>query len=282
MKKIHFKKYDLIFTEGDPGDCAYMIDEGKVAIVTGKDIHGKHQALAKLNKNGIFGEMALIDEGVRTATAFVLEDCQLTVISRKTLKYLIHKEPLTLSPLLEILSQRLRQTTKLLKNKLKGPNVRHRDFDNTYREKPHLNDQNIKTFTYGETIFQEGQPSDCAYIVESGKVGVFRENSLGKLSRVYELGEHSLFGEMGLIDKYPRSATVVALADTRCRIIERSRFDYLKKFNPSFMFTLIKAFTERLRTTIAKLNEIDPSGKNILENKTTETNFFSLKGRIGI
>lgn len=268
MKKVHYKKYDLIFTQGDPGDCAYMIDEGKIAIVAGKNIHGKHRALAKLNKDSIFGEMALIDEKVRTATAFVLEDCQLTVISRKTLKYLIHKEPLTLSPLLEVLSQRLRQTTKLLKEKLKGHNVRRRDFDTAYREKSYQQDQNIITFYKGETIFREGQPSDCAYIIESGNVGIYREDSQGRRSLVYELGEHSLFGEMGLIDKYPRSATVVALTDTRCMIIERSRFDYLKKYDSNFMIGLIKSFTRRLRTTIAKLNEVDPSSKDRLEDKT--------------
>ena len=80
--------------------------------------------MAILSTNAIFGEMALIDEEVRTATAFALEDCQLSVITPKTLHYLMENEPLTLGPLLGVLSQRLRQTTKLLKDKLKGPKAR--------------------------------------------------------------------------------------------------------------------------------------------------------------
>ena len=76
MKKAHYRKYDLIFTEGSPGDCAYMIDKGRILIISGKNIHGKHKVLAVLSTNAIFGEMALIDEDVRTATAFALEDCQ--------------------------------------------------------------------------------------------------------------------------------------------------------------------------------------------------------------
>ena len=127
MKKAHYRKYDLIFTEGSPGDCAYMIDKGRILIISGKNIHGKHKVLAVLSTNAIFGEMALIDEDVRTATAFALEDCQLSVITPKTLHYLIENEPLTLGPLLGVLSQRLRQTTKLLKDKLKGPKARHGD-----------------------------------------------------------------------------------------------------------------------------------------------------------
>ena len=127
MKKAHYRKYDLIFTEGSPGDCAYMIDKGRIAIISGKNIHGKYKVLAILHKDAIFGEMALIDEEVRTATAFALEDCQLSVITPKTLHYLMENEPLTLGPLLGVLSQRLRQTTKLLKDKLKGPKARHGD-----------------------------------------------------------------------------------------------------------------------------------------------------------
>ncbi len=117
MKKVHYKKYDLIFTEGGPGDCAYMIDKGKVAIISGKDPQGKHRVLAILNKNAFFGEMALIDQKVRTATAFALEDCQLTVIHPTTLHYLIENDPLALSPLIEVLSKRLRQTTEILQRK---------------------------------------------------------------------------------------------------------------------------------------------------------------------
>lgn len=127
MKKVIYKKYDLIFLEGSPGDCAYMIDRGRVAIISGKDMHGKHKVLAILNKNAIFGEMALIDEEVRTATAFALEDCHLSVINPNTLQYLMENEPLALSPLVEILSQRLRQTTKLLKNKSHAIETRNSD-----------------------------------------------------------------------------------------------------------------------------------------------------------
>ena len=123
MKKVFYKKFELIFTEGQPGDCAYMIDKGRIAIVSGKDIHDKHKVLAILHKDAIFGEMALIDEEVRSATAFALEDCTLSVITPMTLHYLIKKEPLALSPLLEVLSQRLRQTTRLLRDEMKK---RHR------------------------------------------------------------------------------------------------------------------------------------------------------------
>ena len=134
------------------------------------------------------------------------------------------------------------------------------------------------TFNKDEIIFLEGQPSHCAYIIESGKIGIYREDSSGNRFLVRKLSKNDLFGEMSLIDKYPRSATAIALKNTRCMIIERSRFDYLKKFNPQFMVRLIKSLTEKLRTTIAKLNKAQPLRKDRAAIKTTVSDFYDIKG----
>ena len=67
------------------------------------------------------------------------------------------------------------------------------------------------TFNKDEIIFLEGQSSNCAYIIESGKVGIYREDSSGNRFLVRKLSKKDLFGEMSLIDKYPRSATAIAL-----------------------------------------------------------------------
>lgn len=134
-------------------------------------------------------------------------------------------------------------------------------------------DNNVIDFYKDDIIFLEGQSSKCAYIIDSGDVGIYREDSLHHRLFICKLGKNDLFGEMGLIDKYPRSATAIALSDTRCMIVERSRFNYLTKFNPHFMVSLIKSLTGRLRTTLSKLNEPAPSTKNSLADKTTPHNY---------
>jgi len=139
-------------------------------------------------------------------------------------------------------------------------------------------DQNHITFFKGEIIFMEGQTSNCAYIIESGLVGVFREDSSGNRSLVRKLGKNDLFGEMGLIDKYPRSATTIALQETQCTIIERSRFNYLTKFNPHFMVSLIRSLSEKLRSTINSLNKIATANKSTPKNNTNLSDFFYKKG----
>ena len=121
MKKQNYKKYDFIFNEGTYGDSAYMIDFGKVGILSQTNQNHKSKLIATLKKDDIFGEMGLIDNKVRTATAIALEETQVSVISKKTFDYLLKHDPLALRPLLKVLSHRLRNTTNLLQEYHRAP-----------------------------------------------------------------------------------------------------------------------------------------------------------------
>ena len=121
MKKQNYKKYDLIFNEGTYGDSAYMIDFGKVGIISLTNQNDKRKLIATLKKDDIFGEMGLIDNKVRTATAIALEETQVSVISKKTFDYLLKHDPLALRPLIKVLSHRLRNTTNLLQEYSRMP-----------------------------------------------------------------------------------------------------------------------------------------------------------------
>ena len=114
MKKQNYKKYEFIFNEGTYGDSAYMIDFGKVGIISLTNQNDKRKLIATLKKDDIFGEMGLIDNKVRTATAIALEETQVSVISKKTFDHLLKNDPFALRPLLKVLSHRLRNTTNLL------------------------------------------------------------------------------------------------------------------------------------------------------------------------
>lgn len=121
MKKQNYKKYDFIFNEGTYGDSAYMIDFGKVGIISLTNQNDKRKLIATLKKDDIFGEMGLIDNKVRTATAIALEETQVSVISKKTFDYLLKHDPLALRPLIKVLSHRLRNTTNLLQEYSRMP-----------------------------------------------------------------------------------------------------------------------------------------------------------------
>ena len=83
--------------------------------------------------------------------------------------------------------------------------------------------QTKKTFYAGETLMQEGEGGNAAYIIESGKVEILVTRGTNQLC-IGTRGPGSLIGEMAMIDDQPRTATVRAIED--CDVIEITRNDF--------------------------------------------------------
>lgn len=86
-----FKAGTVIFREGDPGEEAYVVESGRVLIV--KDVDDQTVALGEIGPNGVFGEMALIDDHPRMASAQAAEDTVCMVIPKAALKAQINRTP---------------------------------------------------------------------------------------------------------------------------------------------------------------------------------------------
>ena len=102
---------DIIIREGDAGDKLYIIVNGSV------DVMKDEVYLTSLQRGGHFGEMALIDNDLRSATVRAREDCDLLLIERNDFYPLLKAEPhLSVKILLSfvgVLSSRLRETTRV-------------------------------------------------------------------------------------------------------------------------------------------------------------------------
>ena len=106
--------------------------------------------------------------------------------------------------------------------------------------------ESVKTFQPGEVVIQEGARDSCAYIILSGTVEVFKRAG-DRDVRVAVLGRGQVFGEMGLIENRPRSATVKALSELEVKRIDRPQFNELLQKKPSVLIPIIKCLFERLR-----------------------------------
>lgn len=107
----------------------------------------------------------------------------------------------------------------------------------------------------GETIFKEGSFSECAFIIESGRVEISETDTDGEKKILGILTENDIFGEMGLIDNMPRSATATAIEDTVISVLTRESFETLSKQNPDALMPLLKVLSARLRETIDQLKQ---------------------------
>ena len=75
---------DYVFRQGDPGDEAYLIATGRIDIVV--ESHASETVIATVERGDIIGEMALIDNEPRMASARAVEDATLTVIPQESFR----------------------------------------------------------------------------------------------------------------------------------------------------------------------------------------------------
>jgi len=102
----------------------------------------------------------------------------------------------------------------------------------------------------GETVFSQGSsPSDCAFIILSGSVEII-ENTLEGQNVIGQLTKNEIFGEMGLIDGRPRSATARALEDSVVFIMTQINFDNIARKKPEALLPILKVLSSRLRKTM--------------------------------
>jgi len=105
----------------------------------------------------------------------------------------------------------------------------------------------------------EGAPADCAYIIASGKVEVSKRGANGEVKVIGMLSDGDIFGEMGLIDGLPRSASVTAIVDCSINVLTKEVFNNMSDKNPKALVPILKVLTSRLRATL-KLIENTPEG----------------------
>jgi EAL domain-containing protein (putative c-di-GMP-specific phosphodiesterase class I)/CRP-like cAMP-binding protein len=101
---------NAIFTEGDPGDCAYIIEQGQVEITTTQ--HQDVIVLARLGPGELFGEMSLIDGEPRNATATALADSVLMVVTNDQIESRLQQADPVLGLLLRVVLERFRSERK--------------------------------------------------------------------------------------------------------------------------------------------------------------------------
>ena len=109
-----------------------------------------------------------------------------------------------------------------------------------------------KTFAPGDLIFQEGDESQEAFWIVSGKVEISIETPQGR-SVLTTLDEGEIFGEMGMVDDKPRAATARALTTTEVEVIDETDFTDEVLRNETRLLPYLATLFERLRMTTGLL-----------------------------
>ncbi len=136
----------------------------------------------------------------------------------------------------------------------------------------------VREVPSGQVVIEEGSFGTSAYIILSGTAEVYKRSDKGDVF-LATLGVGQVFGEMGLIEDRPRSASVRARSDLEVRVIDREHFNELLSTKPAVLIPIMKSLFERLRQASDLLAEHAlqqgkddgaPGPEVILEGQTEE------------
>jgi EAL domain-containing protein (putative c-di-GMP-specific phosphodiesterase class I) len=134
-----------------------------------------------------------------------------------------------------------------------------------------LSEENLQIqFEKGHTIFSEGDPGDCAYIVETGTVNLFAYIN-GETVKLTQFSSGDLFGEMALIDNKVRSGTAVANSDVTLLKVPRDYVDRNISQSDDLVNTLLNVVLTRFREMRTRLEQV-ATGKSIAETWANSSN----------
>ena len=107
-----------------------------------------------------------------------------------------------------------------------------------------------KAYRRGTILFREGDPGECMYDIQFGRVGIYHDYGGPNEKRIAVLATDDYLGEMGLLEGAPRSATAVVLDDNTaiCTIKEDDFYEYFEQ-NPAKILMLMQQMCTRLRKT---------------------------------
>jgi CRP-like cAMP-binding protein/Zn-dependent protease len=199
-----------VVRQGDRAQAFYVVRRGTLQVVEEDRATGDRRVLRVLGPGESFGELGLTEATPRTATVEVIEDAQLFEIDKSTFERLladmVHVPEF--APTLEAVAE-LRAL----------PAFSALEPDELSEILEHGRWVNVAP---GEAILEQGEAGDAFYAIGSGQVDVVKDGTL-----VRTLGPGAHFGEIALLQKVPRTASVVARTPVRAFRLDRDGFDGL-------------------------------------------------------
>lgn len=111
LERVRFPAGATIFNQGDPGDAAYFVRKGRVRVFQHHE--GQRIEVGEMGPGEIFGEMAVLDGGIRSATAVAVEDCSLSRVALAVFQRKLGNTDEFIRALMKLFIKNIRNSPKL-------------------------------------------------------------------------------------------------------------------------------------------------------------------------
>ncbi len=204
-----FSPDQCILAEGEEGQHLYFLLQGQVRVTT-VDLAGRPVLLAVLERGDFFGEGSLFTGQPRSATVQALTPCLTLQVSRESLSHHLEQAP-TLRAALYRAHEERQTVTALSRVPLFSPLSRQERQAIAACLTP-------RSYARHEVVIREGEPDRSLFLIAWGQAVVARNYGTEREQALAVLAAGDFFGEMALVLRQPRSATVWAL--TRLEVLE--------------------------------------------------------------
>ena len=285
MERKEFRLNEVIFKDGIYQNWMYSISEGSVDIYSGYGTSSEKK-LITLTKGQFFGEIGMIALMPRTATAVAAEEnVVLEQISHEDFEDYLMNHAEHIQPIMSGVSRRIRELTDDLAmvTKLTNEVLSEGESEKTtagsltefigsllgkLKSKKALNDESAIMMMRqqalssempstiqlekGNVIFRAGEQADCLYDIYDGVVGIYSDYQTPNEKLLAELRVDEVFGEMGILDNMPRSATAVCLTDCTVLVVKPENFMMFFEKKPALILQLLQRMCVQVRDLTEK------------------------------
>lgn len=250
-KPESFAQGQTIFAEDEKGGLLkrakmYVLIIGEIEMVA------QDKVIGTVKPGEVFGEMAVIAQAARTATAKAKAACTVIGLDEKQFQAALQQKPEFALMMLSIMNNRLRSTISRLRASgalHAGVATESAVFDKKLLAglARLLERQEPMRYESGKVIMQEGTAGSLMYVVLDGRVAISIKGGL-----VGRAGPGGVFGEMALVDQSPRAASAIAETDCVLLAINRATFLQLVKTSPAFGASLLSGLADRAKDMAAR------------------------------
>jgi predicted acylesterase/phospholipase RssA/CRP-like cAMP-binding protein len=228
----------VLVAQGDAADKVYFIESGRMA--ASKSTPQGDVIVGTVEAGHVIGEVTVVAGGFRTATLRALGSVKVLEIERVVFEDWLNAHPEMADRVSDEARERVDRTNvATMIAELMGST------DQALVQQV-VDRVGWRRLESGEVLFNQGDVADAAYFVVGGRVSVHVVDD-GEERLVAELGRGEVVGELGLLDRAPRSATVRAVRDTTLASFSTATFEELVVMSPAMMLNVTRRILTRMR-----------------------------------
>lgn len=230
---------DVLVEQGDAADNVYFIQSGTVT--ASKSTSQGEVVVGTVDAGQVIGEVTVVAGGLRTATLRASGPVEVLEIERSEFEAWLNGNPEMADSVSDQARERVDRTNvATMVAELMGSS------DQALVQQV-VDRVEWRRLEAGEVLFRQGDLADAAYFVVGGRLMVLAATSDGSDELIAELGRGEVVGELGLLDRAPRSATVRAVRDTTLAAFSTTMFEELVATSPQMMLNVTRGILTRLR-----------------------------------